>query len=82
MLLSLAIRLVKERVPKKQNLPRNLMRGEEMAEALGAARGGTNGLEKEFVSQRRGLQRRLGAETAMHRDQATPAELWAPLASF
>lgn len=64
MLLSLAIRLGKERVPKKQNFPRNLIQGEEMAEALGAARGGTNGLEKEFISQRIGLQWRLGAETA------------------
>lgn len=34
-----------------------------MAEALGAARGGTNGLEKEFISQRIGLQWRLGTET-------------------
>lgn len=63
MLLSLGIRLVKERVPKKQNFPRNLMQGEEMAEAMGEARGGTNGLEKEFISQRTGFQWRLGTET-------------------
>lgn len=53
-----------------------------MAEALEAARGGTNGLEKNLSPKGKDFSGGWELRPWMHRDQATPAELWAPLASF
>lgn len=64
-MLILAIGLVKEWVPKRQNSHSDLKQGEEMAEALGAASGEATLQEEGLISQRR-----RGTWRAVHRDHA------------